>query len=163
MDDKKRVLFVCHGNICRSPVAEAVFRKLVQDAGVAREFEIDSAGISGYHAGEASDPRSCAEASTRGLTLDHSSRQVQPSDFDRFDYILAMDEDNMAGLERVRAAAGDRGKAHVALLRAYDPSSAPGAEVPDPYYGGERGFADVHDIVESACRGLLDHLQSARP
>lgn len=132
MENKKRVLFVCHGNICRSPLAEGVFRKLVQDAGVSQEFEIDSAGISGYHAGEGPDPRTCAEASTRGIELDHSSRQVKPSDFERFDYIVAMDEDNMAGLDRIRAAAPANASAEVALLRSFDPMSQAGAEVPRP-------------------------------
>jgi protein-tyrosine phosphatase len=150
------VLFVCMGNICRSPLAEGVFRKLVQDAGMQDWFRIDSAGTSGYHTGDAPDPRTCAVASSRGVELDHAARRLQASDFDRFDYVLAMDTDN---LERaLQLADGRRTRARVALLRSYEPGAAPDAEVPDPYYGGPRGFEDVHDMVERACRGLLEHL-----
>jgi protein-tyrosine phosphatase len=158
MTDKKRILFVCHGNICRSPLAEGVFRRLVQDAGVGEQFEIDSAGTSGYHEGEAPDPRTCAEATKRGVVLEHSARSVQPRDFDRFDYMLVMDGDNLAALERAQTPGA---RASIRLLRSFDPGADPAAEVPDPYYGGVSGFADVHDMVERACRGLLDALTSA--
>jgi protein-tyrosine phosphatase len=157
MSDKTRVLFVCHGNICRSPLAEAVFRNIVQEAGVTEDFEIDSAGTSGYHEGEAPDPRTCAEASMRGVVLEHSARRVRPSDFDRYDYIVAMDTENLEGLRRIRN--DDDVRAQVCLLRSFDDAAGEGAEVPDPYYGGPRGFADVHDMVERACRGLLSRLQ----
>ena len=158
MKDKTRVLFVCHGNICRSPLAEAVFRRLVQEAGVADEFEIDSAGTSGYHEGEAPDPRTCAEASTRGIIIDHSARRIVPRDFERFDHILAMDSENVEGLQRFTNGSGESSK--VRLLRSYDATAGADMEVPDPYYGGERGFADVHDMVERACAGLLREIQS---
>jgi protein-tyrosine phosphatase len=161
MSDKTRVLFVCHGNICRSPLAEAVFRNIVQEAGVSEEFEIDSAGTSSYHEGEAPDPRTCAEASARGIMLNHSSRPVNPRDFDTYDYILAMDAENMAGLRRLCGSSGDAVNAAVRLLRSFDATSGADAEVPDPYYGGPRGFSDVHDMVERACRGLLAHLRGA--
>ena len=150
MSDKTRVLFVCHGNICRSPVAEAVFRRMVHEAGVADGFEIDSAGISGYHEGESPDPRTHAEARTRGIILEHSARRMRERDAEAFDIVLVMDREN---LQAVR-----RGRADTRLLRSFDPEAAAEAEVPDPYYGGPAGFAAVHDMVERACRGLLEHL-----
>lgn len=119
-------------------------------------FLIDSAGTSGYHVGDAPDPRTCAVAAGRGIVLDHAARRLQPRDLARFDYVLAMDGDN---LERVRELAGGvAARGHVGLLREFDPEAPTGAEVPDPYYGGARGFEDVQDMVERACRGLLDHI-----
>jgi protein-tyrosine phosphatase len=159
MSDKQRILFVCHGNICRSPLAEGVFRRLVQDAGVRDRFEIDSAGTSGYHEGEAPDPRTCREASRRGITLEHSARRLQPKDFERFDYIFVMDAENAAAVEKARPHSA--GRAVVRLLRSCDATAGPSAAVPDPYFGGASGFADVHDMVERACRGLLVELTSA--
>ena len=151
-----RVLFVCLGNICRSPLAEAVFREEVRKAGLGDRVEIDSAGTSDYHIGDPPDPRTVRTAAARGVRMDHRARQLQRADFDRFDYILAMDASN---LQRIRRLGDGRGhRAEVALLRAYDPEADDGAEVPDPYYGGERGFEDVHDIVERACRALLEQI-----
>jgi protein-tyrosine phosphatase len=159
MSDKARILFVCHGNICRSPLAEGVFRRIVQDAGESESFEIESAGTSGYHEGEAPDPRTCAEAATRGIILEHSARRIHARDFDRFDYVIAMDEENRAALKKMEVSSGASAK--IRLLRSFDAEAAPGAEVPDPYYGGERGFADVHDMIERACRGLHAHIREA--
>lgn len=119
-------------------------------------FLIDSAGTSGYHIGEAPDPRTCAVAAGRGVVLDHAARRVQPRDLERFDYVLAMDGDNLERLQEL--AQGVSAGAYVGLLREFDPEAAPGAEVPDPYYGGARGFEDVQDMVERACRGLLRHI-----
>jgi len=150
------VLFVCLGNICRSPLAEGVFRKLVADAGMQDRFRIDSAGTSSYHLGEAPDPRTAAVAARRGVAMEHTARRVRPIDLERFDYVLAMDTDN---LERVEALADGRGdRPWIGLLREFDPAAPPGAEVPDPYYGGERGFDNVQDMVERACHGLLAHI-----
>ena len=160
MSDKKRVLFVCHGNICRSPLAEGVFRRLVQDAGVSDRFQIDSAGTSGYHEGEAPDPRTCAEAAGRGIILEHSARRMRATDLERFDYVLVMDDENRAAVDKLRAQSA--GGADVRLLRSFDPSATDGHQVPDPYYGGERGFADVHDMVERACRGFLETVMLER-
>lgn len=147
---------MCLGNICRSPLAEGVFRKLVEDAGLQDRFRVDSAGTSGYHQGDAPDPRTCAVAARRGVTLEHTARRLRAEDLDRFDYVLAMDAENLERVEVLRD--GSRGTAHVALLRSYEADAPAGAEVPDPYYGGERGFDDVHDMVERACRGLLSHI-----
>lgn len=156
--DRIGVLFVCLGNICRSPLAEGVFRHLAREAGIAERLRIDSAGTSGYHDGEGPDPRTSAVAQQRGIVLEHASRRLRAADFDRFRYVLAMDTDN---LERIRAVARESGANgnHIALLRDFDPESMPGDEVPDPYFGGTRGFEDVHDMVERACRGLLAHIR----
>ena len=152
------MLFICLGNICRSPLAEAVFRKLVRDAGLADRFDIDSAGTSGYHDGEGPDGRTVATAATRGLRVDHISRRVHPTDFERFQYLIVMDADNAGAVNRLRAR--HRPDASVTMLRSYDDDAEDGAEVPDPYFGGERGFHEVHDIVERACTGLLARIRA---
>ncbi len=159
MADPIRLLFVCMGNICRSPLAESVFRHLARERGVEDRFEIDSAGTSGYHVGAPPDRRSAATALARGVRVAGSSRQLAARDLSRFDYVIAMDADNLAEIEALRAAAG--GTAHVHRLREWDPEAG-GLDVPDPYYGGARGFEDVHDMVERSCAALLDHLLRER-
>lgn len=156
--DRIGVLFVCLGNICRSPLAEGVFRHLVREAGLEDRFLIDSAGTSGYHDGEGPDPRTSAVAARRGVVLEHASRRLRPPDFTRFQYILAMDGDNLARSAALARRAG-LPTPELSLLRAFDPEAPADAEVPDPYFGGERGFEDVHDMVERACRGLLAHIR----
>jgi protein-tyrosine phosphatase len=155
MTRKIGVLFVCLGNICRSPLAEGVFRHLVEREGLADRFDIDSAGTSSYHIGEPPDARTTALARQRGVTLEHAARQVKSTDFDRYDYIVAMDASNLGKLQRI-----SRDKAELALLRSFDPDAADDLEVPDPYFGGPDGFAHVHDLVESACEGLLAHIRA---
>jgi protein-tyrosine phosphatase len=150
-----RVLFVCLGNICRSPLAEAVFRHQVEERGWAERFEIDSAGTSGWHRGSPPDARSAAEARRRGITLAGGSRKVVATDLRRFHYVIAMDAENHAALADLQASAG--GTAQVRRLREFEPAAA-SLDVPDPYYGGPRGFEDVHDIVERGCAGLLAHI-----
>lgn len=152
-----RILFVCLGNICRSPLAEGIFLHLVRRAGVEDLFEVDSAGTSGYHDGNPPDARSTATALARGVTLDGQSRRLLAEDLQTFDYVIGMDADNM---REIRALADEFGvKARLHLLREWDPQSR-GAGVPDPYYGGERGFDEVHDIVERCCENLLEHLMA---
>lgn len=131
----------------------------MQQAGLTDRFHIDSAGTSGYHNGEGPDPRTCAVAERRGVLLEHASRRLRRADIEQFHYILAMDADNLAGIEAhaTKVASADP---EINLLRAYDPDSPPGAEVPDPYFDGERGFEEVHDIIERACRGLLQHIRT---
>ena len=153
------MLFVCLGNICRSPLAEAVFRHHVEERGLADSFEIDSAGTSGWHIGEPPDRRSAETARGRGVELTGKSRRVVPDDLRRFDYVVAMDTDNLEVVRSLQAAT--RGTAKVHLLREFEPG-ADALDVPDPYYGGARGFEDVHDIVERACAGLLDHILAER-
>jgi protein-tyrosine phosphatase len=153
-----RLLFVCMGNICRSPTAEAVMRRLVRDAGREAEFEIDSAGTGSWHAGDAPDRRATEAAARRGVTLEGAARQVRPRDFEHFDLLLVMDRENLREVRTFSSDGDVEGKAR--LLREFDPTTAgmPDLDVPDPYYGGPDGFETVLDQVEAACRGLLETL-----
>jgi low molecular weight protein-tyrosine phosphatase len=153
-----RVLFVCMGNICRSPTAEGVMRALVAQRGLDGEIEIDSAGTGGWHAGEPPDPRATATAAARGVTLAGGARQVRQTDFDAFDLILALDSSNLRDLRRLAPDQDRQGKLH--LLREYDPGSADAADldVADPYYGAAGGFDEVYDQIHAACAGLLDEI-----
>jgi protein-tyrosine phosphatase len=163
-----RVLFVCLGNICRSPTAEGVMRRIVERAGLQGEIELDSAGTGGWHVGEPPDPRARAAARSRGIALDCVARQVEPEDFERFDLIVAMDRSNVANLRRI--APDERARAKIRLLREFDPDSLgppraggePDLDVPDPYYEGAQGFEIVLDMVEAACEGLLAHARAAQ-
>ncbi len=149
------VCFVCLGNICRSPTAAGVMRQLISRAGLESHIVVDSAGTSGYHIGDAPDRRARAVAARRGIDVGHRARQFKREDFEKFDYVLAMDEDNLDALTRL--ARGQRvQKPKLALLRSYDPQSPPGAAVPDPYYGGDDGFEDVIDLCTAACERLLE-------
>jgi protein-tyrosine phosphatase len=155
-----RVLFVCLGNICRSPTAEAVFRAIAAREAPELTIEIDSAGTAGYHIGEPPDLRSQEAARRRGYDLSTlRARSVATEDFERFDFILAMDRENLGAL-RQRAPAALHKRIHLFLEFAMD---ADVAEVPDPYYGGGNGFEEVLDLVETASRGLLDQLRKATP
>ena len=154
-----RVLFVCLGNICRSPLAEAVFRHQVAERGWTDRFDIDSAGTSGWHRGAPPDARSTETAHRRGIELAGRSRRVTASDLRGFDYVIAMDAENRAALDELAAHSG--GTAQVHQLREFEPGAA-SLDVPDPYYGGPRGFDEVHDIVERGCAGLLAHIAAER-
>ena len=155
-DPFSSVLFVCMGNICRSPTAEGVFRQFVQDAGLADRIKTDSAGTHAYHSNEPADRRAQAAAERRGYSLaDIRARPVEVDDFDRFDYVVAMDADN---LEVLKERAAD--EQHVKIRLFLEFSSVTETEVPDPYYGGSAGFERVLDLVEEASRGLLETLQS---
>lgn len=152
-----KLLFVCLGNICRSPTGEGVMRHLVEAAGVADQFEIDSAGTGDWHLGQGPDRRSVLAAAARGITIDGAARQVTGADFEHYDYILAADRLNFRDLQA--SAPTDEDDAKVHMLRAFDKMSTPDDyDVPDPYYGGPSGFDDVIDLVEAACRGLLDEI-----
>lgn len=154
----KSVLFVCLGNICRSPTAEGVFRRRAEQRGLLAGLDVDSAGTGDWHVGKAPDPRAREAAATRGYDLSSlRARQVRVSDFDQYDLILAMDQDNFSDLAAMQPTDG---KARLQLFLEY--AGMPGAEVPDPYYGGQRGFDQVLDLVEKACDGLLDALESQR-
>ena len=148
-----KLLFVCMGNICRSPTAEGVMRHLLREEGLDDEIQIDSAGTGAWHAGNPPDRRAAAAARARGIALEGAARQVRPSDFEDFDLLLAADRENLADLRAV--APDDEARAKVRLLRSFDPASRGDLDVPDPYYGGPDGFEEVLDLVEAACRGLL--------
>ena len=152
--EKTSVLFVCMGNICRSPTAEGVFRHHANEAGLSDRVFIDSAGTHAYHVGEPPDRRAVAAAERRGVSLqDLQARRVSDEDFDRFDYIIAMDEDNVARLQEQGSPE------HHSKVRLFLEFSSSGEqEVPDPYYGGAAGFERVLDLVEDASRGLLETL-----
>ncbi|MGE0867026.1 MAG: low molecular weight protein-tyrosine-phosphatase [Kofleriaceae bacterium] len=152
-----RICFVCLGNICRSPTAEGVMRKLISDAGLDGKIVIDSAGTGNWHVGELADPRTRRAAAARGLSLTHRARQFTAADLDRFDYVIAMDHANLRHLQRM---AGDRKAPIVRLLRSYDPDAGDDDEVPDPYAGGSDGFEHVLDLCERACAGLLTHVRA---
>ena len=155
-----RLLFVCLGNICRSPTAEGTMRRLVSEAGLEGEIELDSAGTGAWHVGSRPDARATAAARARGTILEGRARKVTPKDFEDFDLVLAMDREN---LRELRALARDEAEASkVHLLTEFDPNIAEGEEVdvPDPYYGGEDGFEEVLDLVEASCEGLLAQIRA---
>jgi protein-tyrosine phosphatase len=158
-----RILFVCLGNICRSPTAEGVMRQLVTEAGLQQSIELDSAGTGSWHVGESPDTRASEAARVRGIALESLARQVRVEDFERFDLILAMDRSNERELRAL--APDDEACEKVHLLREFDPGSAglSDLDVPDPYYDSARGFEIVLDQVEAACAGLLEHVQASLP
>jgi protein-tyrosine phosphatase len=155
--EKTRVLFVCLGNICRSPTAHGVFENILEQRGMAHAVEVDSCGTGDWHVGGAPDSRSAAEASKRGYDLSQlRARQVQAADFTRFDYILAMDHLNLADLQ---AMCPKNYSGHLGLFLPFAEESVT-EEVPDPYYGGADGFSHVLDLVEAASEGLLRQISN---
>ena len=149
-----RVLFVCLGNICRSPLAEGVFLSLLRDRGLDGRFEVDSAGTGSWHVGHPPDPRSVAVARENGISLEGRARQTAASDMRDFDWVIAMDASNLHAMERLGGAAAT---ARLHRLREFDPR-ADDLDVPDPYYGGDDGFQVVFDMVDQSCRALLDRI-----
>lgn len=158
MSETTKVLFVCLGNIVRSPLAENMFRSLVEQAGLQDKYEADSAGTASYHAGESPDSRMQAVAAGRGLALTGKSRQFTPQDFERFDLIVPMDESNRSNI--LQLARSEEDQAKVRLFRQFDPQADADTAVPDPYYGGIDGFEHVFEIIERGAAGLLDALES---
>jgi protein-tyrosine phosphatase len=157
LSDVTRICFVCLGNIVRSPLAENLFVRLADQAGVAHKYQVDSAGTSAWQVGEAPDGRMRRVAARRGLIYGGRSRQFQPQDFERFDLVIAMDLENLNDLKHMARRNGNEQKIH--LLREFDPNGGPRAGVPDPYYGGIDGFEETYDIVERSCQGLLQALE----
>jgi protein-tyrosine phosphatase len=153
---KKKILFICLGNICRSPSAEAVFKKIAEDKGYSDHFEIDSAGIGGWNAGDPADPRMRKHALKRGYNLTSKVRKFEPrTDFDHFDKIIGMDDENIHDLRMKARNTEDKSKIYkiTAFSRTYKYDS-----IPDPYYGGDEGFELVLDLLEDACEGLFQML-----
>jgi protein-tyrosine phosphatase len=152
-----KVLFVCLGNICRSPLAEGIFKKKVKDAGLDKFITIDSAGTSRWHIDEPPDNRSKEIAFRNGIELEHLGRQISHSDLSDFDYIIAMDADNYEDIMRIRETRGN-GKAEILLMRDYDDQQS-GADIPDPYYGGPNGFQLVFDLLDESLSNFLDKIR----
>lgn len=156
--DKIKILFVCMGNICRSPSAEAVFKSLAGNNGFAKRFEIDSAGTIAYHAGESPDKRMQSHAVKRGYNLTGISRKFNPfTDFDHFDMIIGMDKENVYSLKQMARNQNDLDKIHLMTDFSKEWSYE---EIPDPYYGGEEGFELVLDLLEDSCEGLLEKIKN---
>jgi protein-tyrosine phosphatase len=151
---KVKVLFVCLGNICRSPLAEGIFKKKVEEKGLADRFVIDSCGTSNYHIGEQPDRRTIKNALANGVRLNHQGRQFTVQDFNDFDYIVAMDSSNVQNIEKLRPEGNSK---QILLVRSFDELSM-NKNVPDPYYGGENGFQEVFDILDRSIEGLVNHV-----
>ena len=153
------VLFVCLGNICRSPAAEGVFLHLLNERGLSDRFVVDSAGTGGWHTGDTADRRMQAAAARRGIKLPSRARQISLDDLSDFDLVLTMDDANRTAVQGLAREAGRRATATVRPMLSYAQSFSE-TEVPDPYYGGEAGFEHVLDLLEDACSNLLDELSS---
>jgi protein-tyrosine phosphatase len=155
---KVRVLFVCLGNICRSPLGAAILKKKIKENGMDAWVEVDSCGTSNYHIGDGADPRTIANARRHGVAIDHCARQLTEEDLMSFDFIFAMDKSNYRNI--IRLAPGQNLSEKVKLMREFDPESR-GGEVPDPYHGGEKDFQEVFDILERSTAGFVEYLKEA--
>ncbi|RBP46298.1 protein tyrosine phosphatase [Roseimicrobium gellanilyticum] len=152
-----RILFVCMGNICRSPAAEGVMQHMIDEAGLGNEVQVDSAGTIGMHAGNPPDSRMRKAASRRGYTLNHAARQLRPSDLEAFDLVLVMDEFNLADANQLAGGAPRKARMHLFCEYCTEHDHT---EVPDPYYGGPEGFEEVLNLLEDGCAELVRRLQN---
>ena len=157
---KKKILFICLGNICRSPAAEGVMRHLLELHQLEHLFEIDSAGIGSWHVGDLPDRRMRQCGASRDYNFNHHARQISYSDFERFDYIIGMDHENMSTLKRMKSRQPDA-KSQIICLADYLQKHKGQATVPDPYYGSQRDFEFALDLIEDACEGLLHELATS--
>jgi protein-tyrosine phosphatase len=155
---KTKVLFVCLGNICRSPLAEAIFNHKVRQQNLGHRFDVDSCGTGNYHIGDQPDKRTVASAQRNGVAINHYCRQLTRSDLDEFDYIMAMDHSNYRNILRLDSSNSKKEKVY--LMRDFDPHGK-GQEVPDPYYGNERDFQAVFEILDRSLEHFLAHVTSA--
>jgi protein-tyrosine phosphatase len=151
-----RIAFVCSGNICRSPTAEAVLRHLAAERGLSDALTIDSYGTGPWHVGQPIDPRALQALRGRGYELDHTARMIDADDIAEHDLVVAIDRGHEADLQHLAHTVEEAAK--VRLLRSYDPAVGPDPDIPDPYYGGAGGFDRVLDLIEAGCRGLLDEV-----
>ena len=147
------VLFICLGNICRSPLAEGIFQHLVEERGLSDRFLIDSAGTGGWHVGERPDPRSVKVAAEHGVELTGAARRLEAEDLRSFDHVIVMDRQNLRDVKNVQKIHGGDGV--IRLLREFDADAGKDLDVPDPYYGGPDGFERVYRMVHRSCEGLL--------
>jgi len=152
-----KIIFVCQGNIIRSPLAENMFRHLARERGVGDSYELESAGTSAYHAGESPDHRMRQVAQEKGFQYTGRAKQFWAEDFDRFDLVIAMDKENRRYLQMKASSDSELSKIH--LMREYDPQGGADLDVPDPYYGGLDGFEKTFGIVKRSCQGLLEALE----
>lgn len=153
----RAIMFVCQGNVCRSPLAQALFEHMVERRGLQKRYKADSTGVSSYHVGENADPRMRETAARHGVSVRHRARAVTRRDLAGHDLILAMDRDNFAILQRM--AQDDEQRARIRMFREFDPQPDADHDVPDPWYGGMDGFETVYQIVERTCAALLDELE----
>jgi len=154
---KKRILFVCLGNICRSPAAEGVFLNLLSSKQLTEYYDVDSAGTGGWHVGSQADSRMRYAAQKRGINILSISRQIKQEDLYDYDLILAMDNDNLKEIKNLAKGLNIKLDEKIKLILSYSPDTSL-LEVPDPYYGGEKGFEKVLDLLEDACNGLLEDI-----
>ncbi len=159
-DNKHKVLFICLGNICRSPAAEGIMKHIVNSAGAGDRFAIDSAGMGDWHVGQLPDRRMRSHGQSHGYTFDSRARQFSHEDFSRFDHIITMDEDNRRAVLALATTAED--KAKVARMADYLTAHPGQTTVPDPYYGGDKDFELVIELLEDACQGLYESLTHKR-
>lgn len=150
------VMFVCLGNICRSPLAEAIFADQVQRHGLDHRFDIASSGTANYHVGEQPDPRTIDVARRNSVPIDHHGQQLDQVHFHEYDYIITMDRSNLTNAERI---APQEHSATMVMMRDFDPSE-PGSDVVDPWYGDRQGFDECFDVLERSCANFLEHLKS---
>ena len=155
-----RILFVCLGNICRSPTSEGVMRHKLREAGLEEDVDVESAGTGGWHVGHPPDERASAAAAARGIALESRAQRFEREHFEDFDLIVAMDSQNLADMRALAPHAAAEGK--LVMLRDYDPEADGALDGPDPYYGGEQGFEDVLDMVERSCDGLIAEILESR-
>lgn len=155
---QKKIVFVCLGNICRSPLAEAIFIDKVKAKKIAHYFEVDSCGTSNYQIGDQPDSRTIANAAKHGISMNHIARQLKKSDLDYFDLIVAMDGKNLQHI--VNLAENNAHRSKVFLMRDFD-VHAKGADVPDPYYGGERSFQEVFEILDRSMENFIEHVKES--
>jgi len=153
-----KIIFVCLGNIVRSPLAENLFRQLTQQNGTADQYTVASGGVADWHVGDPPDSRMRRVAEQHGLIYNGRGRQITRQDMQNFDLVIAMDRENAAHLHRLASSAQEESKIH--LLRTFDPLGGPTASVPDPYYGSLDDFEEVYQIIERSCQGLLEALQN---